>query len=74
MSFMTDAWLSPNYRAFVAFCVHLEHKGKPLSMPLDIVEVAASHAGLELVTVFAKVLNGFGLADKVSTVGQKHTR
>lgn len=40
LNFTTDAWSSPNHRAFVAFCVHLEHKGKLLSMPLDIVEVA----------------------------------
>jgi hypothetical protein len=71
MSFTTDAWSSPNHQAFVAFCMHLEHKGKPLSMPL---EVAASHTSLELATVFAKVLNEFGLADEVSTMGQKHAR
>ena len=40
MSFTTDAWTSPNHRAFIAFSVHLEHKGVPLSMPLDVVEVA----------------------------------
>ncbi|KAF8547110.1 hypothetical protein OG21DRAFT_1479556 [Imleria badia] len=48
MNFTTDAWSSPNHRAFVAFCVHLEHKGKPLSMPLDIVKVASvSHIPLQ---------------------------
>ena len=35
-----DAWTSPNHRAFIAFSVHLEHKGVPLSMLLDVVEVA----------------------------------
>ncbi|KIK92857.1 hypothetical protein PAXRUDRAFT_146429 [Paxillus rubicundulus Ve08.2h10] len=41
LSFTTDAWTSPNHHVFMAFSVHLEHKGVPLSMPLDIVEVAA---------------------------------
>lgn len=41
MNFTTDVWSSPNHWAFVAFCMHLEHKGKPLSMPLDIVKVTS---------------------------------
>ncbi|KAN0085982.1 hypothetical protein V8E55_007116, partial [Tylopilus felleus] len=40
LNFSTDAWSSPNHSAFVAFCVHLERDGKPLSMLLDLVEVA----------------------------------
>ena len=40
MNFTTDAWTSPNHRALIAFSVHLEHKGKSLTMPLDVVEVA----------------------------------
>jgi hypothetical protein len=40
LSFSTDAWTSPNHRAYVAFMVHLEHKGSPLMLPLDIVELA----------------------------------
>ena len=40
LSFMTDGWTSPNHRAFIAFSVHLEHNRVPLSMPLDVVEVA----------------------------------
>lgn len=40
LSFATDAWTSPNHKAFVAVSVHLQHEGKPLSMILDIVEVA----------------------------------
>ncbi|KAG1723998.1 hypothetical protein EDD22DRAFT_982907 [Suillus occidentalis] len=40
INFTTDTWSSPNHRAFVAFSVHLEHKGIPLSLPLDIIEVA----------------------------------
>ena len=40
LSFSTDGWTSPNHRAYVAFMVHLEHKGLPLMLPLDIVELA----------------------------------
>ncbi|KAM6502846.1 hypothetical protein JOM56_002823, partial [Amanita muscaria] len=41
LSFSTDAWTSESsHRAFVAVTVHLEHQGAPLSMVLDMVEVA----------------------------------
>ncbi|KAF8548181.1 hypothetical protein OG21DRAFT_1479289 [Imleria badia] len=40
LNFTTDAWTALNHHALVAFSVHLEHKGAPLSFPLDIVEVA----------------------------------
>ena len=40
LSFSTDGWTSPNHRAYVAFIVHLEQKGLPLMLPLDIVELA----------------------------------
>jgi hypothetical protein len=40
LNFATDAWTSPNHMAFVALTVHLERNGKPLSMVLDVVEVA----------------------------------
>lgn len=39
LSITTDAWTSPNHRAFVAICIHLENKGGALMMPLDLVEV-----------------------------------
>ncbi|KAJ7214011.1 hypothetical protein GGX14DRAFT_360542, partial [Mycena pura] len=39
LSFATDAWTSPNHRAFVAWTVHLHHEGRLLSFPLDIFEV-----------------------------------
>lgn len=35
----TDAWTSPNHRAFVAFTVHLAHNGRRLQFLLDIFEV-----------------------------------
>ncbi|KAJ7670459.1 hypothetical protein B0H17DRAFT_844915, partial [Mycena rosella] len=39
LSFGTDAWTSPNHRAFVVWTVHLHHKGELVSFPLDIFEV-----------------------------------
>ena len=66
MSFATDAWTSPNNRAFVAQTVHFEHNGSPMSFLLDIVEVAKSHSGETLATAFAKILNDFGISEKVS--------
>ncbi|KAJ7601412.1 hypothetical protein DFH06DRAFT_924135, partial [Mycena polygramma] len=39
LSFTTDAWTSPNHRAFVAWTVHFQHNGQPLSFLLDIYEV-----------------------------------
>jgi hypothetical protein len=35
-------------------------------MLLDIVEVARSHSGLNLAAAFAKILEDFGISDKVS--------
>ena len=40
LHFSTDAWTSPNHRAFVAFAVHFEQNGVPISLLLDFVEVA----------------------------------
>ncbi|KAJ7349858.1 hypothetical protein DFH08DRAFT_696704, partial [Mycena albidolilacea] len=39
LSFATHAWTSPNHRTFVAWTVHLQHKGEPLVFLLDIFEV-----------------------------------
>lgn len=66
LNFAMDAWTSPNHKAFVAFTVHMEHEGEPISMLLDIVEVAKSHSGKNLAEAFKKVLTDFGVADKVS--------
>ena len=66
MSFATDAWMSPNHKAYVTVTVHFEENGVPISMLLDLVEVARSHSGLNLAAVFAKILDDFGIADKVS--------
>ena len=65
LNFATDAWTSPNQRAYVAITVHLEHKGEPISMLLDIVEVAKSHTGINLAAAFAKILEDYGISNKV---------
>ncbi|KAJ7195705.1 hypothetical protein B0H12DRAFT_1038621, partial [Mycena haematopus] len=39
LSFTTDAWTSPNHRAIVAWVVHLQHDGKPISFLLDVKEL-----------------------------------
>ncbi len=56
----------PNHRAFVAVTVHFEFEGEELCLPLDIVEVAASHTGEELASAFADMLKDFGIDKKVS--------
>ena len=66
MNFATDAWTSPNHKAYVAVTVHFEKDGVPIAMLLDIIEVAESHSGLNLSAAFAKILNDFGISDKVS--------
>lgn len=65
MNFATDAWTSPNNKAYVAVIVYFEKDGVPISMLLDIVEVARSHSGLNLAAAFAKILDDFGISDKV---------
>ena len=65
LSFATDAWTSPNQRAFVAVTVHFEHKGEPMSMLLDIVEVAKSHTGENLAAAFAQIMEDYGISEKV---------
>lgn len=64
LNFATDAWSSPNSRAYVAFTVHFEHEGVPVSMLLDIVEVPKSHSGENLAEAFANMLEDFGISDK----------
>lgn len=66
MSFGTDAWSSPNHKAYVAVTVHFEHEGEPICLLLDVVEVARSHSGINLAKAFADVLEDFGISDKVS--------
>jgi hypothetical protein len=71
LSYATDAWTSPNHKAYIAVTVHFEKDGVPISMLLDIVEVARSHSGLNLAAAFAKILDDFGISDKVSQYFEK---
>lgn len=40
LHFSTDAWTSPNHRAFVAWAVHFQYEGVPVAFLLDVIEVA----------------------------------
>jgi hypothetical protein len=66
LNFATDAWTSPNHKAYVAVTVHFEQNSVPVAMLLDLVEVAMSHSGLNLAAAFAGILDSFGIADRVS--------
>jgi len=70
LSFATDAWTSPNHRAFIALTVHFEDNGTQVSLLLDIVELAKSHTGLNLAKAFAKVVMDYGIDHKVSMCHQ----
>jgi hypothetical protein len=50
----------------VAVTVHFVHNGEPICLLLDLVEVAKSHSGVNLASAFAKILDDFGIAHKVS--------
>jgi hypothetical protein len=65
LNFATDAWTSPNHKAFIAVTVHFEIDGVPMCMLLDLVEVATSHSGMNLAAAFAQILNEFGISEKV---------
>jgi len=66
LSFGTDAWTSPNNKAYVAVTVHFERNGKSMCLLLDIVEVAKSHTGFNIASAFAEILEVFGISNKVS--------
>ena len=50
---------------YVAITVHLEHKGEPVAMLLDIVEVAHSHSGDNLAAAFTKIMEDYEISEKV---------
>jgi hypothetical protein len=62
----TDAWTSPNHRAFVAWTVHFEYEGTMIAFLLDIIEVPESHSGATLACEFQAMLERFRVQDKVS--------
>jgi hypothetical protein len=45
--------------------VHLKNAGVPVSMLLDIIEVTQSHSGFNVAAAFAKILEEYGISDKV---------
>ena len=65
LHFATDCWTSPNYRAFVAWTVHLHFQGAMLAFLLDIVELPESHTGATLAREFQNMLQSFGLTQKI---------
>lgn len=66
INFATDAWTSPNQKAYVAVSAHFHHEGKLVALLLDIVEVATSHNGENLAHAFAGIIDAFGVGEKVS--------
>ena len=68
LNFATDAWTSPNHKAYVAVTVHFQRDGILVAMLLDLVEVAESHSGAHLAAVFVKILEDFAITDKVSAL------
>lgn len=66
LSFALDGWTSPNHIPFVAITVHLEQKGVPTSMILDIVKLAKRHTGVNLAQAVSDVIHEFCIEDKVS--------
>jgi hypothetical protein len=68
LSFATDAWTSPNHKASVAVTVHFKDNGILTCMLLDIVEVATLHSGANLAVAFTRIIDMFGILDKVSVL------
>jgi hypothetical protein len=68
LSFGTDAWMSPNHKAYVAVTVHFEQHGQSISLLLDLVDLACSHTGANLAKAFVGILDDFEITDKVRTM------
>ncbi|KAF7322202.1 hypothetical protein MKEN_00744700 [Mycena kentingensis (nom. inval.)] len=64
----TDAWTSPNHRAFVAVTAHWEEDGKKVDCLLDFVEVPQSHSGEHLARVLFDVADAYGIAGRIASV------
>ena len=64
-NYATDAWMSSNHKAYVAVSVHFKDKGVPVAILLDIVEVAWSYSGFNLAVASVKILDDFGISNKV---------
>ena len=66
LNFATDCWTAPNRRAYMAVTVQYEMEGTVHQWLLDIVEVGHRHTGAWLALEFVKILDDFGIRDKVS--------
>jgi hypothetical protein len=65
LNFVTNAWTSPNGKAFIALTVHFEENGTPTCNLLDILELTQSHSEQNLATVIVNILDNFRISDKV---------
>jgi hypothetical protein len=65
LNFMTNAWTSPNGKAFIALTVHFEENGAPACNLLDILELVQLHSRQNLATAIVNILDDFGISDKV---------
>lgn len=65
-SFQTDAWTSPNHRAFVAFVINLERDGHKIRFLLDMREVPEGHTGAVLAREMKDMLEEYDILEKVS--------
>ncbi|KAF8579677.1 hypothetical protein K439DRAFT_1359073, partial [Ramaria rubella] len=52
LNFATNTWTSPNHRVYVGVMVHFKQQGIPISILLDIVEVAEVHTNAYLLFGF----------------------
>ncbi|KAJ3571478.1 hypothetical protein NP233_g3729 [Leucocoprinus birnbaumii] len=64
LHFGTDAWTSPNHRAFVGVEFQREVEGTIESCSLDLLEVPRSHTGEVLAEAFTDILNEYGISQK----------
>jgi hypothetical protein len=73
LHFATDAWMSPNHQAFVAWTVHFKHDGHMLTFFLNVVEVTQSHTRSTFAAAFQKMFIEYGIQEKVLSVNSNNT-
>ena len=73
LSFATNTWTSPNHKAYIAMTIHFKNAGVPISMLLNLVEVACSHMVFNLAMAFSKILEEFGISHKVGNFYKKRS-
>ncbi|KAL1745835.1 hypothetical protein HDZ31DRAFT_62707 [Schizophyllum fasciatum] len=65
LSFQTDMWTSPNHIPCMGTMVTFEHKGMPVTIVLDVIQVAKSHTVVTMAAEFMQMLQDFGIEHKV---------